>query len=56
MTYCVEVSIKPGFVDARGLGLLRQVEALGVGGVESWRSPISISCRRLCRGWRAGPG
>jgi len=35
MIYCVEVSIKPGFPDARGMGLLGQVDALGVGGVES---------------------
>jgi phosphoribosylformylglycinamidine synthase II len=35
MIYCVEVSIRPGFPDARGLGLLGQVEALGVGGVQS---------------------
>ncbi len=35
MTYCVEVSLKPGLPDARGLGLLRQVEALGVDGVRS---------------------
>ncbi len=35
MIYCVEVSIKPGLPDARGLGLLGQVEALGVMGVQS---------------------
>jgi len=35
MIYCVEVSIKPGLPDARGLGLLGQVDALGVGGVRS---------------------
>jgi phosphoribosylformylglycinamidine synthase II len=35
MTYCVEVSIKPGFPDARGAGLLRQVEALGIDGAQS---------------------
>ncbi|HSN75766.1 MAG TPA: phosphoribosylformylglycinamidine synthase subunit PurS, partial [Anaerolineae bacterium] len=35
MVYCVEVSIKPGFPDARGAGLLGQAEALGVGGVQS---------------------
>ncbi len=35
MIYCVEVLVKPGFPDGRGAGLLRQVEALGVGGVQS---------------------
>lgn len=35
MIYCVEVSIKPGLPDARGLGLLAQVEALGVVDVQS---------------------
>ena len=35
MIYCVQVSIKPGLPDARGLGLLGQVEALGVKGVQS---------------------
>ncbi|MFZ2359130.1 MAG: phosphoribosylformylglycinamidine synthase subunit PurS, partial [Anaerolineae bacterium] len=35
MIYCVEVSIKPDFPDARGRGLLGQVEALGVADVQS---------------------
>ncbi|MBE2234538.1 MAG: phosphoribosylformylglycinamidine synthase subunit PurS, partial [Anaerolinea sp.] len=35
MIYCIEVSVKPGLPDARGLGLLGQVEALGVAGVQS---------------------
>ncbi|HRI56602.1 MAG TPA: phosphoribosylformylglycinamidine synthase subunit PurS, partial [Anaerolineae bacterium] len=35
MIYCIEVSVKPGLPDARGLALLGQVEALGVAGVQS---------------------
>jgi phosphoribosylformylglycinamidine (FGAM) synthase PurS component len=52
MTYRVEVSIKPGFVDARGLGLLRQVEALGVGGVES----VAVADLYFLRGDSAAAG
>ena len=35
MIYCVEVSIKPGLRDARGESVRRQIEALGIGAVQS---------------------